>query len=206
MVGENPEGSPEEEFIPEEPPEEEEYKPLTRRGRKKQTKLEIDKDLEEELKKLDGSSLIKVLNFLHKTYLSWITEAEAEKYYTVSTRAFDEALRRQEKTIAELSEQFSRVLTDKITPVFDTLDRRLEALEKRIESVETKAGKPAIDDRLIAIGLMLLDSYAEKNQTLKELRPLIRGFLGETARKYLMQGKEEEEKEEGEESNSPNQE
>jgi hypothetical protein len=98
-----------EEAIPEEP---EEVLPTmpTRRGRRKQIKLELEKDLEQELKKLDGSSLVKILNFLHKTYLSWITEAEAEKYYTVSTRAFDEALRRQEKTVTELAEQFSKTL------------------------------------------------------------------------------------------------
>lgn len=185
-------------------PEPEEYEEIPRRKKyRKYIKLEIDKDLEEDLKKLDGSSLVKVLNFLHKTYLSWITEAEAEKYYTVSTRAFDEALRRQEKTIAELSEQFGKMLTEKITPVFDVLDKRLETLEKRIESVESKASKPiTVDDRLIALGLMLLDSYAEKNQTLKELRPLIRSFLGETARKYLLG----ERKEEIEEGSSPNQE
>ncbi len=187
---EEEEKRPEEEFIPTE--SEEEEKLLTRRGRRRQIRLEIDKDLQEELKKLDGSSLVKILNFLHKTYLSWITEAEAEKYYTVSTRAFDEALRRQEKTVSELAEQFSKTLQERITPVFEVIDKRLEQLEKRIESVESKTRPSIIDDRLIALGLMILDAYADKNPSLKELRPLLRSILGTTAQKYLLKKEEEE--------------
>jgi Mg2+ and Co2+ transporter CorA len=183
-----------EEAIPEEP---EEVLPTfpTRRGRKKQIKLELEKDLEQELKKLDGSSLVKILNFLHKTYLSWITEAEAEKYYTVSTRAFDEALRRQEKTVTELAEQFSRTLGDKIAPVLETLDRRLEQLEKRIERVEAKA--PAtVDERLIALGLVFIDALSDKFPTLKQYRPIIQSLIVSTAQKYLESTQESKEQKE----------
>jgi Mg2+ and Co2+ transporter CorA len=180
-----------EEAIPEEP---EEVLPTmpTRRGRRKQIKLELEKDLEQELKKLDGSSLVKILNFLHKTYLSWITEAEAEKYYTVSTRAFDEALRRQEKTVTELAEQFGRTLSDKIAPVLETLDRRLEQLEKRIERVEAKAPSP-IDERLIALGLVFIDALSDKFPTLKQYRPIIQSLIVSTAQKYLQSTQEKEE-------------
>jgi len=182
-----------EEAIPEEP---EEVLPTlpTRRGRKKQVKIEIEKDLEQELKKLDGSSLVKILNFLHKTYLSWITEAEAEKYYTVSTRAFDEALRRQERTVTELAEQFSKTLGDKIAPVLETLDRRLEQLEQRIERVESKAPQ-TIDDRLITLGLIFMDALSDKFPALKQYKPLIQAFALRTAQKYL-ETKEEKKEEE----------
>jgi len=194
MVIKTGEENPEEEAIPEEP---EEVLPTmpTRRGRKKQIKLELEKDLEQELKKLDGSSLVKILNFLHKTYLSWITEAEAEKYYTVSTRAFDEALRRQEKTVTELAEQFSRTLGDKIAPVLETLDRRLEQLEKRIERVEAKAPSP-IDERLIALGLVFIDALSDKFPTLKQYRPIIQSLIVSTAQKYLESTQESKEQKE----------
>jgi len=186
------ESSGEEEYIP--VPEEEEKLP-TRRGRRRQIKLDIDKDLEEELKKLDGSSLVKVLNFLHKTYLSWITEAEAEKYYTVSTRAFDEALKRQEKTITEISEQFSKTLSDKIAPVLDSLDKRLKELEERIESVEEKATekKGEIDERLITLALVFADAFTDKVEALKQYKPLIQALLGKTVSKIIKEERKEEE-------------
>lgn len=162
--------------------EEEEFsKP--RRGRPpKKYKLEIPKDVEETLKKIDGATTLKLMQFLHTSYLSWINEAEATKYYNVSRQAWTEAMQMQEKTIRELVQAFTQQIENTLAPSLDSVNRALETIESRVKQLEASASKPMIDDRLILLGAALVKAFKDKLGLSKEVSDLLDAIIVSVAR------------------------
>jgi len=159
-----------------------------KRGRppKQKSELEIPEKLREALKKIDGETTLELMRLLHRSYLSWITEAEAEKYYTITRQAFTEALQQQQMTIKQLTEAFSQQLTQTLTPALDTVSRALETIEERVKSLEKTAEKPVIDDRIITLGAIALKGFKDKIGLPKEIDQILDYIIVDSARSFLM--------------------
>jgi hypothetical protein len=182
----------------EEEAEEEEIVPRPRR-RARKTRREIPKDVEEVLKKVDGTTALKLMQFLHDSYLSWINEAEATKYYSVSRQAFNEAMQMQQQMIKQLVDAFANQLQSTLTPTLETVNRALSAIEERVRAIERATSKPAVDDRLILLGAVLMKSFKDKLKLPQEIDDVLTAMIYSTARQYLMKTTAEEKKEEKEE-------
>jgi Mg2+ and Co2+ transporter CorA len=182
--------------------EEEEVVPRPRRGRPpKKRKIEIPPDVEEALKKIDGATALKLMQFLHASYLSWITEAEAEKYYVTVSRAYTEALQQQQRTIQELTNAFAQQLQSTIAPALESVSRSIDAISARVADLEKMTKPQPVDDRLIVLGAVLLKGLREKLGLPKEVDSILNTVIYESARAYLARSKlRVEEEEKGEES------
>ena len=164
----------------------EEVVPRPRRGRppKKRT-IEIPKDVEEALKKIDGATALKLMQFLHSSYLSWITEAEAEKYYVTVSRAYSEALQQQERTLRELTTAFTQQLQSTIAPALESISKSIDAISSRVADLEKITRPQPIDDRLVILGSVLLKGFREKLGLPKEVDDILNMVIYESARAYL---------------------
>jgi hypothetical protein len=189
LEGEGVEGASEESVE-----ESETYIPRPRRGRppKRKKAVEIPADVEEALKKVDGATALKLMQFLHESYLSWITEAEAEKYYVTVSRAYTEALQQQQQTLRELTSAFAQQLQSTITPALESLSKSLEAISARVESLEKATRPTTIDDRLILLGAVLLRGFREKLGLPKDLDAVIDYIIYDTAKRFVAFKVEEE--------------
>jgi len=164
----------------------EEVVPRPRRGRppKKRT-IEIPRDVEEALKKIDGATALKLMQFLHSSYLSWITEAEAEKYYVTVSRAYSEALQQQERTLRELTNAFTQQLQSTIAPALESISKSIDAISSRVADLEKITRPQPIDDRLVILGSVLLKGFREKLGLPKEVDDILNMVIYESARAYL---------------------
>jgi len=140
------------------------------------------------------------MQFLHASYLSWITEAEAEKYYVTVSRAYTEALQQQQQTLRELTSAFAQQLQNTITPALESLSKSLETISTRVETLEKATRPTTIDDRLILLGTILLRGFREKLGLPQDLDRMLDYMIYDTARGFLAKrGVVEEKEEEGEE-------
>jgi hypothetical protein len=133
------------------------------------------------------------MHLLHNAYLSWITEAEAEKYYTVTRQAFVEALQQQQQVIRELTESFAKQIQDVIAPTLNTVTRTLDAIEARVRQIEQATSRPIIDDRLIVLGGIIVKALKDKLGLPKELSELLDSIIYSTAIRIMGVKREEEE-------------
>jgi len=178
---------PEEALEEEETGEEEEIIPRPRRGRtpRRRVGTEIPKELEEVLKKVDGASLMKLMQFLHSSYLSWINEAEATKYYNVSREAWSEAMQMQQQMIKQLVDAFANQLQSTLTPTLDTVNKALATIEERVKAIEKTTSKPMIDERMIALGAILVKGFKDKLGLPEEVSSLLDAIIYSSARDFL---------------------
>ena len=167
--------------------------PAPKRGRPRKPKVEIPKDVEEVLKKVDGATALKLMQFLHNSYLSWINEAEATKYYNVSRQAWTEALQMQQQTIQQLVQTFTEQLENTLAPTLDTVTRALETIESRVKQLETSVSKPVIDDRLVLLGATLVKAFKDKLGLSKEISDLLDAIIVSTARDILVKSRPQQE-------------
>jgi hypothetical protein len=174
-------------YLKEEEEEEIAERIVSRRGRppRKKPTFEIPKDLEETLKKINGAEVLRLMHLLHNAYLSWITEAEAEKYYTVTRQAFVEALQQQQQVIRELTQSFARQIQDVIAPTLNTVTRTLDAIEARVRQIEQATSRPLIDDRLIILGGIVIKALKDKLKLPREVDELLDSIIYSTAIGYL---------------------
>jgi len=145
-----------------------------RRRRRRQSEEEIPLPLS----KLSGKEVIEILDFLHKRYLSWMTEAEASKYSTVYRSAKEEALKETLDLYSELQKQVLETIKE--------LKETVEALRtihhqqiQRIPQETAKEVKKGLleDPRVRALIFVGLESFLGNNPKYQELRPIIRQIL-----------------------------
>lgn len=201
---------PNSELEEEETGEEEEVIPRPRRrGRPpKKAGTEIPKEVEEALKKIDGATALKLMQFLHSSYLSWINEAEATKYYNVSREAWNEAMQMQQQSIQQLTNAFAEQLTNTLSPTLNTVSKALETIEERVKALEKTTSKPILDERLITLGAILIKGLKDKLGLPKDVSELLDAIIYTSARDYLMKmskGGESEASKSMQESGSPQQ-
>lgn len=191
FMGEDEELERLKEYIEHEVEEEEVSKP--RRGRPpKKFKIEIPRDLEEKLKNIDGLTTLRLMQFLHESYLSWINEAEATKYYNVSRQAWTEALQMQQQTIQQLVQTFTQQLENTLAPTLDIVNRTLETIESRVKHLESSVSKP-VDDRLVLLGTILVKVFKDKLGLSKEISDLLDAIIVSTARDILVKSRPQHE-------------
>jgi hypothetical protein len=171
----------------EETGEEEEIIPRPRRrGRPpRRVGAEIMKEVEEAFKKIDGATALKLMQFLHSSYLSWINEAEATKYYNVSREAFNEAMQMQQQMIKQLVDAFANQLQSTLTPTLDTVNKALAAIEERVKAIEKTTSKPMIDERMIALGAILLKGFKDKLKLPDDVSSLLDAIIYSSVRDFL---------------------
>jgi len=171
----------------EETGEEEEIIPRPRRRGRPMRKAgaEIPKEVEEAFKKIDGATALKLMQFLHSSYLSWINEAEATKYYNVSREAWNEAMQMQQQMIKQLVDAFANQLQSTLSPTLDTVNKALATIEERVRAIERTTSKPVIDERMIVLGAVLIKSFKDKLGLPNEVSDLLDAIIYSSARDYL---------------------
>lgn len=138
----------------------------------KRKRRKEDPILPEELKKLSGDEVLRVLDFMHRRYLSWMTEAESVKYSSLYKSARDEALKETLETYAELQKQ-NQALMERMEKLIQALEGRLQPTQIAQETAQ-QIKKSILDDprvrTLIAVGL---DAFLKDNEVYQKYRPLV---------------------------------
>jgi len=129
------------------------------------------------LDKLSGKEVIEILDFLHKRYLSWMTEAEASKYSVVYKSAKEDALKESLEIYNELSKQIASITENlnKLAEKLATVNVTPQQIAKEVVQ-ETK--RSLLDDpRVRTLIFVGLESLLGKNPQYQKLRPLIASIL-----------------------------
>lgn len=122
------------------------------------------------LEKLSGREIVEILDFLHRRYLSWMTEAESSKYMTVWKSARDEAIKEILETQSQILEQQNQTIS--------RLENTIKMLEYRLNQAQAGTSKSFLDDpRIRALLFTLLETFLGNNQQYKNLRGLLATVL-----------------------------
>lgn len=156
---------------------EEEIKPAERRrGRKPKLEEEVVS-----LSKLSGEETVKILDFLHRRYLSWMTEAESTKYANIFETAREKALEDVLKTYSEIQKQNQEMIS-KLVEAIDSINKRLAELpqitaQQTTQQTITQVKSVLEDPRVRALLLLCFEALAPKLNINEDLKNLIRAIL-----------------------------
>lgn len=144
-----------------------------RRGRKRQ-----NEELPQELGRLSGSEVIRILDFLHRRYLSWMVEAEGAKYTSVYKTAREEALKDVMETYAEIQKQNNQLL-ERMEKLIQALEGKLTAQPTIIAQQTAEQLKRSIfdDPRVRSMIFIGLESLFGNNPNYQRLRDFIISVL-----------------------------
>jgi hypothetical protein len=144
--------------------------------KKKKRKSEEDEE-PAELHQLSGSEVIRILDFLHRRYLSWMTEAESAKYSQLYRTAREEALKETLETYAELQKQ-NQALLERMEKLINALEGKLVAQAAPPQPPPQQQLRSLLDDpRVRALLFVAFDYFASKNPELSKYRQLIQALL-----------------------------
>jgi len=149
----------------------------TRRRRRRRSE---DDEMPLSLDKISGREVVEILRFLHRHYLSWMTEAESTKFSTVYRSAKEEALKETLDLYNELHKQVSVVVDklEKITERLEKLEARTTTTQETAKKTVEEIKKSILDDpRVRSLLLVLLETTLGKNEQYKKFRPLIAKIL-----------------------------
>jgi len=139
-------------------------------------------DIPRELEQMSGSDVVKILEFLHRKYLSWMTEAEGSKYATLYKSAKEEALKETLEAYAEL-QKTNQVLLERLERLVESLENRLvsqPAVQPQEVAKETvkELKKSLLDDpRVRALLYVVADYFMGKNPELAKYKPIVASIL-----------------------------
>jgi flagellar biosynthesis/type III secretory pathway protein FliH len=157
---------------------ESEVVPETRRKKRGRETTDIPKELEE----MSGSDVVKILEFLHRKYLSWMTEAEGSKYATLYKSAKEDALKETLEAYAEL-QKTNQALIERLERLVESLENRLvaqPAVQPQEVAKETakELKKSLLDDpRVRALLYVVADYFMGKNPELAKYRAIVANIL-----------------------------
>jgi len=147
----------------------------SRRRRRRRSDDEIPLSLD----KISGKEVMEILDFLHRRYLSWLTEAEATKFSTVYRSAKEEALKESLELYGELQKQ--------VRDIVEGLNKLAERLEKvttptppqqLAKETAEEIKKSLLDDpRVRSLIFVMLESFLGKNEQYQKFRPFIAQLL-----------------------------
>ena len=147
----------------------------SRRRRRRRSDDEIPLSLD----KISGKEVMEILDFLHRRYLSWLTEAEATKFSTVYRSAKEEALKESLEIYGELQKH--------VVNIVERLDKLAERLEKvttpiapqqMAKETAEEIKKSLLDDpRVRSLIFVMLESFLGKNEQYQKFRPFIAQLL-----------------------------
>ncbi|MEM4483416.1 MAG: hypothetical protein QXS19_05825 [Candidatus Methanomethylicia archaeon] len=166
---------------------------------KKRRKIDEDQPLE--LEKMSGREAVKILDYLHRKYLSWLREAEASKYVDIVRSIRSETL----KEVDEFYNNIVKTYEDRITALEDTimkLNETVKNLTDLISSVK-EGGKVEVkhsetidrilnDDRVKSLILIIYNILKKKIPELQEIEPIVLySFLPEEYKRKLIESRRE---------------
>ena len=152
---------------------------VTPRRRGKRLEAEIPK----ELGALSGDNVVKIMEFLHKKYLSWLREAESTKYVDVVRSIREETVNEINKFYSEIfrsyEERFKKheEMLEKLTKMIDDLYSRVSIVrEGEQEKVVVK--QSVLDDpRVRALLYIVSEAVSDKLPAIKQYLPVLRALL-----------------------------
>jgi len=139
-------------------------------------------DIPKELDQMSGSDVVKILEFLHRKYLSWMTEAEGSKYATLYKSAKEDALKETLEAYAEL-QKTNQALMERLERLIESLESKLvaqSAVQPQEVAKETvkELKKSLLDDpRVRAILYVVADYFMGKNPELAKYKPIVASIL-----------------------------
>ena len=149
---------------------------VVRKSRRRRKKDEDEMPLP--LDKLSGREVIQILDFLHKRYLSWMTEAESAKYATVYKSAKEEALKESLEMYAEIQKQ-NQQLIEQLNKLIERLQQQQQVQPQQIAKETVQEMKKSLldDPRVRSLLFVLLESFLGKNETYQKFRPFLARIL-----------------------------
>ncbi|MEM4976072.1 MAG: hypothetical protein QXT64_01965 [Desulfurococcaceae archaeon] len=160
----------------------------------------LEAEIPKELGALSGDNVVKIMEFLHKKYLSWLREAESTKYVDVVRSIREETVNEINKFYSEIfrsyEERFKKheEMLEKLTKMIDDLYSRVSIVrEGEQEKVVVK--QSVLDDpRVRALLYIVSEAVSDKLPSIKSYLPLLRAIL---LPESLTERKEEEKGEGG---------
>jgi len=141
-------------------------------------------NLPQSLESLSGREVIDILEFLHRKYLSWMTEAEGAKYGTLYRQVREDALKETLEVYTEIQKQ-NQELINKLTQLTDTLQKMVggqvvvqQVAEEAAKATVQEVKRSILDDpRVRALLYIVADYMSEKAPGLKKYLPFIQAIL-----------------------------
>lgn len=164
------------EFAPEEVKEVEKEIGISKRKKKKRLGAS---DIEEfdTLSSMSGSEVIKVLDFLHRRYLSWMTEAESAKYSGLYKTAREEALKEVMETYSEIQKQ-NQALLEKLESLIKILSEKQITPESVAQQTAQEIRKSLLEDpRIRGLIFVILETLFSNNPNYQKLRGILTPIL-----------------------------
>jgi len=139
------------------------------------------------LSEITGAEAIEVIEFLHRKYLSWLTEAEGAKYSTLYRQAKDEALKEAISYYAEI-QKLNKEIMDRLEQVTQTLQGLVSQLApgKTVEQVAEETAKKTVeqvrrsifdDPRVRALLYVVYDYLADRDPRLRRYQRVVEAIL-----------------------------
>lgn len=148
--------------------------------KKKRGRRIDDEEAPLSLQKLSGEETVRILDFLHRRYLSWMTEAEGTKYAGLYRTAKEEALREALETYTEIQKQNQQLL-ERMEKLIQTLEGKLTTAPQTQEIAQQTAEqikKSLLDDpRVRSIIFIGLESLFGNNPQYQKYRNFILSLL-----------------------------
>jgi hypothetical protein len=146
------------------------------RKRRKNEDIELS-----DLENLKGSDVIKILDFLHRRYLSWMTEAESTKFSSLYKSAKDEALKETLEVYSEIQKQNQQLL-ERMEKLIQALEGKLTTPEQIAQATAQQtieqAKKSILEDpRVRALGYIIFDYLSSKDPSLAKYKDIVRMIL-----------------------------
>lgn len=129
------------------------------------------------LAKMSGADVIEVMDFLHKRYLSWLTEAEASKYAIVYKTAKEEAL----KETLDITNELLKQMENMINTMNNMIKQLQEMVTPQVPKIITKKivkEKSLLDDpRLRTTLFAVMDAFLANRKEWQVARPVVARIL-----------------------------
>ena len=137
-------------------------------SKKKRKSKGLEAPVPESLSKLSGDEVLRILDFLHRKYLSWLTEAEGAKYSSIYKSAKEEALKEVLDLQAELQKQIQSQI-EQLEKISASLQERISAPMPKISLLD--------DPRIRALIYLAFETIASKNPELQKYKPIAQAIL-----------------------------
>ncbi|MEM4675236.1 MAG: hypothetical protein QXM12_02990 [Nitrososphaerota archaeon] len=143
----------------------------------------IEAEIPKELGALSGDNVVKIMEFLHKKYLSWLREAESTKYVDVVRSIREETVNEINKFYSEVfksyEERFRKheEMLEKLTKMIDDLYSRVSII-KEGEQEKVVVKQSVLDDpRVRALLYIVSEAVSDKLPAIKQYLPFLRAIL-----------------------------
>lgn len=143
----------------------------------------IEAEIPKELGALSGDNVVKIMEFLHKKYLSWLREAESTKYVDVVRSIREETVNEINKFYSEVfksyEERFRKheEMLEKLTNMIDDLYSRISIVREG-EQERVLVKQNILDDpRVRALLYIISEALSDKLPSVKQYLPVIRALL-----------------------------